>query len=107
MHMLQKEEQERLMATQRQQLWDSIVGLSAVVEDHVDKHSKQIGLLQQDAQNQAVTQAGISQVRQHNNQIGLGTTQPGVSQVRLHIQQQHWEPHRLVLLMGEAHRFSH
>ena len=59
------------MATQRQQLWDSIVGLSAVVEDHVDKHSKQIGLLQQDAQNQAVTQAGVSQVRQHSKQIGL------------------------------------
>ena len=91
------------MATQRQQLWDSIVGLSAVVEDHVDKHSKQIGLLQQDAQNQAVTQAGVSQVRQHSKQIGLGTTQPGVSQVRLHIQQQHWEPRRLVLLMDEAH----
>ena len=60
---VQKDEQERLMVTQRQQLWESIVGLSAIVEDHVDKHSKQMETLQQDSQNQAITQAGITQVR--------------------------------------------
>ncbi|KAK7493180.1 hypothetical protein BaRGS_00015517, partial [Batillaria attramentaria] len=57
----QKRALEDMMETQRQQLWESVVGLSAVVEEHVDKQAKQIESLQLEAQNFTVTQTGLDQ----------------------------------------------
>ncbi|KAK7109010.1 hypothetical protein V1264_013129 [Littorina saxatilis] len=57
----QKEEQEKLMKEQQEQLWESIVRFSALVEEHVDQSSQEMETLQQDTQNHTVMQDGISQ----------------------------------------------
>ncbi|XP_076439721.1 kinesin-like protein KIF11 isoform X2 [Babylonia areolata] len=57
----QKEEQEKLIQGHRQQMWENIVSLSAVVEDHVERQSQQLEKLQQETQNFSVVQTGYSQ----------------------------------------------